>query len=104
MWTSSKQDWWSTAKFAWDAKPKDQIRERICLTDIIFLRYGDSKSGNICVEFEYFQSEGSINYLEVSYSDPDLEKYVEGNQYVLRNVDAYIRNKLLKQEYNYNFF
>ncbi len=74
------------------------------MTDIIFLRYGDSKSGNICVEFEYFQSEGSINYLEVSYSDPDLEKYVEGNQYVLRNVDAYIRNKLLKQEYNYNFF
>ncbi len=77
--------------------------ERICLTDIVFLKYGDSKSGNICVEFEYFQSDSSINYLEVTYSDPELEKYVEGNPHVLRNIDVHLRNKLLKQEYNFNY-
>ena len=52
---------------------------------------------------EYFQSDDSINYLEVSYSDAELEKYVEGNPNVLRNIDGYLRNKLLKQEYSYNY-
>jgi hypothetical protein len=32
-----------------------------------------------------------------------MEKYVEANPYILKNVDAYLRNKLLKQEYNSNF-
>lgn len=77
--------------------------KKSCLTDIIFLKYGDSKTRNIRVEFEYSESNCTINYLEVSYSDPDLEKYVEGNPYVLRNIDSYLRNKLLKQESNYNF-
>jgi hypothetical protein len=71
--------------------------ERICLADIAFIKYGSSKSGTI--EFEYIESNCKINYLEINYSDPELEKYVEGNPHVLRNMDAYFRRKLLKQEY-----
>ena len=49
----------------------------ICLTDIVFLRYmseGIMQSGMLTVEFEYSSSVGSLNYLEVEYSDPHNEK------------------------------
>ena len=88
------------SEFKWDKRDcHSHTGGRICLTDMIFLNYGDSKAGSICVEFEYLQSDSSINYLDICYSDPDLERYVEGNPYVLRNIDAYVRNKLLKQEF-----
>ncbi len=67
---------------------------------MIFLNYGDSKAGSICIEFEYFQSDSSINYLDICYSDPELERYDEGNPFVLKNIDGYVRNKLLKLEFN----
>lgn len=92
------------SEFKWDKNDgQNYTSGRICLTDMIFLNYGDSKAGSILVEFEYFSSNSSINYLDICYSDPDLERYVEGNHFVLKNIDAYIRNKLLKQEFNYNF-
>jgi hypothetical protein len=81
---------------------RDNAYDRICLKHVIFLKYTGSKDGNICLEFEYIPSDSSINYLEVSYSNPELEKYVEGNPNVLRNIDAYLRNKLLEREFNYS--
>jgi hypothetical protein len=88
----------------WDKKDgHSHTGGRICLTDMVFFKYGDSKAGSVCVEFEYFLLDSSINYLDICYSDPDLERYVEGNQFVLKNIDAYIRNKLLKQEFDHNF-
>jgi hypothetical protein len=83
---------------------QDKRSERICLTDIAFLKYGDFKTGIICVEFEYIESSCTLNYLEIKYSDRELEEYVEGNPCVLRNMDAYFRNKLLKQQYSFNKF
>jgi hypothetical protein len=77
--------------------------EGICITDIVFLKYEESKAGNISVKFEYIPSDCSLNYLEIDYSDYGLEKYVEGNPYVRRNIDAYLRNKLLKDEFNYYY-
>jgi hypothetical protein len=92
------------SEFKWDKEVnQSQAGGGICLTDMIFLNYGDSRAGSICVEFEYFSSDSSINYLDICYSDSDLERYVEGNPFVLKNIDAYVRNKLLKQEFNYNF-
>jgi len=79
---------------------RDNAGNRICLTHVIFLKYTGAKDGNIFLEFEYIPSDSSINYLEVGYSNPDLEKYVEGNPNVLRNIDAYLRNKLLEREFN----
>ena len=83
-----------------DTKQGDNAHDRIRLKEVAFLKYADSKDGNICIEFEYISSDSSINYLEVSYSHPDMEKYVEVNTNVLRNIDAYLRNKLLQREFN----
>ena len=83
-----------------DTKQGDNSPDRICLTEVVFLKYADTKDGDICIEFEYVSSDSSINYLEVSYSHPDIEKYVEGNPNVWRNIDAYLRNKLLQWELN----
>ena len=77
--------------------------DKICLTDIVFLRYtsdGIVQSGMLTIEFEYSSSQGSLNYLEVEYSDPRMRKYVEGNPNVMRNIDSHLRNNLLYQEYN----
>ena len=79
----------------------------IRLTDMIFLRYaleGESKTGTITVELEYSSSSCSINYINVHYSDPELTKHVEGNPRVLRNIDSYLRTKLLKLEHNFSYF
>ncbi len=77
----------------------------ICMTDIMFLKYlveGITHSGMLTVEFEYSSSRCTINYLDVHFSDPEIRQQVEGNRYVLRNIDSYLRNKLLNQEYNFN--
>ena len=79
--------------------------DKICMTDIVFLRYlsdGIIHSGTLAIEFEYSSSHCSINYLDVIYSDPQMRKYVEGNPNVLRNIDSYLRNNLLYQEYSIN--
>lgn len=75
------------------------------MTDIVFLRYlsdGIIHSGMLAIEFEYSSSHCSINYLDVIYSDPQMRKYVEGNPNALRNIDSYLRNNLLYQEYSIN--
>jgi len=56
-----------------DTKQGDNAHDRIRLTEVVFLKYAGSKDGNICIEFEYISSDSSINYLEVSYSHPDME-------------------------------
>lgn len=53
------------------------------------------------MEFEYSPGDSPINYLDVQYSDPSLTNHGEGNPQVLRNIDSYLRNKLLKLEYDF---
>ena len=75
------------------------------MTELVFLKYvvdAVTKSGMITIEFEYSSSRLTINYLDVEFSDNDLRKHVEGNPRVLRNIDSYLRNKLLYQEYNFH--
>jgi hypothetical protein len=79
--------------------------DKICMTEMVFLRYlseGIMQYGTLTVEFEYSSSLCSINYLDVQYSDPQMRKHVEGNPKVLRNIDSYLRNNLLYQEYRIN--
>jgi hypothetical protein len=85
------------------ATSSDNDNDKICMTDIVFLKYmseGIIHSGTLTVEFEYSTSLCSINYLDVQYSDPQMRKHVEGNPNVLRNIDSHLRNNLLYQEYN----
>jgi hypothetical protein len=76
------------------------------LTDIVFLKYvseGKSNTGTITLKFEYNSDNEKINYLDIQYSDRILEKHVEFNPHVLRNIDSYLRSKLLKEEFNIRF-
>jgi hypothetical protein len=75
------------------------------MTETVFLKYvvdAVAKSGMLTIEFEYSSSHLTINYVDVEFSDNDLRKHVECNLRVLRNIDSYLRNKLLYQEYNLN--
>jgi hypothetical protein len=77
--------------------------DKICLTDRHMSRYmseGVVQSGMLTIEFEYSSSVGSLNYLEVEYSDPRMRKHVEDNPNVMRNIDSHLRNNLIYQEYN----
>jgi hypothetical protein len=88
-----------------NATSSGNYNDRICMTDIIFLRYmseGIVHSGTLAMEFEYSSSLCSINYLDVQYSDPQMRKHVEGNPNVLRNIDSHLRNNILYQEYSIN--
>lgn len=82
-------------------------RNVVNLSEIILLKYSvgeKSKTGTIVIEFEYSPNECSINYRNISYGDKEMVKYVEGNPKVLRNIDSYLRNKLIKFEYNFSSF
>ena len=85
--------------------PTGNDNDVISMTDVVFLRYmseGIIHSGTLAIEFEYSSSLCSINYLDVQYGDPQMRKHVEGNPNVLRNIDSYLRNNLLYQEYSIN--
>jgi hypothetical protein len=66
------------------------------------MKYNDSKTGSMFVELEYIQYDNTWNYQGITYSDADLEKYVESNPQVLRKIDADLRNRL-KQKYHHSF-
>jgi hypothetical protein len=76
-----------------------------CFTDLVSIQYrdndGGTKSGVISVELEFSPSDLSINYLSVDYIDPELERRADSNPNVLRNIDSYLRNKLLKLDYKF---
>jgi hypothetical protein len=80
----------------------EKYSKRILFNDIIFMKYNDSKTGSMFVELEYIQYDNTWNYQGITYSDADLEKYVESNPQVLRKIDADLRNRL-KQKYHHSF-
>jgi len=57
-------------------------------------------SAFVTLEYMYNTRSGSIKYVDIQYSDRRLEKHIEQNPNVIRNVDSYLRNKLLKLEYD----
>jgi hypothetical protein len=82
-----------------------QIHDKVCLTDAVWLTYsnrrGELKSGVVTIEIEFSSSDSIINYLNIEYSDSEIMEAVESNPKILRNIDSYLRNKLLKIEYNF---
>jgi hypothetical protein len=87
-----------------DKSSKPTSADVLHFADIISIRYRDDgliKSGIITIDIEFSPSNLSINYLDVQYSDPILGQKVEDNPNILRNIDSYLRNKLLKLEYNF---
>ena len=82
---------------------RNSSKQRIALTDFVFLKCklnGEIRTGSITLDYEYDPEQNTLYYHEVRYSDSYLEAHVESNPQVLKNVDSYVRNRLLKREFN----
>jgi hypothetical protein len=85
----------------------EQYNGLIRFYDVVALSFKDNNeilSAFITLEYLYNTQSGSIKYVDIKYSDRRLEKHIEQNPNVIRNVDSYLRNKLLKLEYDINYF
>lgn len=75
--------------------------------DVVALSFKDNNeilSAFITLEYTYNTRSGSIKYVDITYSDRRLEKHIEQNPNVIRNVDSYLKNKMLKLEYDIDSF
>jgi hypothetical protein len=53
------------------------------------------RPSRVIVEYKYYPSSGAIHYVDVRYTDSELQSVVEGNPAMMKNIDNYLR-KLLK--------
>jgi hypothetical protein len=85
----------------------EQKNDLIRFYDVVALSFKDNNeilSAFITLECTYNTQSGSIKYVDIKYSDTRLEKHIEQNPNVIKNVDSYLRNKLLKLEYDIDSF
>jgi hypothetical protein len=54
----------------------------------------NSKPSKIVIEYQYYPSNGAIDYVDVRYSDKQLQSKVEGNLEMMKNIDSYLRRVL----------
>lgn len=57
----------------------------------------NSIPSKIIIEYQYYPSNGAIDYVDVRYTDKQLQSKVEGNPEMMRNIDNYIRRVLSQQ-------
>jgi hypothetical protein len=57
----------------------------------------DSKTSTIVIEYQYYPSTGTIDYVDVLYTDVRLQSKIEGNLKLMKNIDNYLRNVLNEQ-------
>lgn len=69
--------------------PSFFIRGRMSL--IFRLNHKPSK---IIIDYQYYPSSGSIDYVDVRYTDRELKSKVETNPEMMRNIDSYLRRVL----------
>jgi hypothetical protein len=73
----------------------------INLYDLIAIKFpseGLILSGFITIKYRYNSKNGIITYAYIKYSDKRMEKYLEDNPNVIRNIDSYLKNKMLQSE------
>ena len=71
------------------------IRGRISLTFKL-----DKKPSKIIIEYQYYPSDGSIDYVDVRYSEKQLQSKVESNPEMMKNIDNYLRKVLNERSAN----
>jgi hypothetical protein len=54
----------------------------------------DSKTSKIVIDYQYYPSDGSIDYVDVRYSDKQLQSKVEDSPEMMKNIDNYLRKAL----------
>ena len=60
---------------------------------------GKILSGFITIEYKYNPQKVTITYSNVKYSDKRMEAYLEKNPNVIRNIDSFLKNKMLESEF-----
>ena len=74
----------------------------IKLYDLIAIKFpseGKILSGFITIEYRYNPQKVTITYSNVKYSDKRMEAYLEKNPNVIRNIDSFLKNKMLESEF-----
>ncbi len=54
----------------------------------------DSKTSRVVIEYQYYPSNGTIQYINVLYTDKKLQTKIEGDPEMMRNIDNYLRKVL----------
>jgi hypothetical protein len=54
----------------------------------------DRKPSKIVIEYQYYPSDGSIEYVDVRFTDKQLQSKVESNPALMKNIDNYLRKVL----------
>ena len=54
----------------------------------------DRKPSRILIEYQYYPSGGSIDYVDVRFTDKQLQSKVESNPEMMKNIDNYLRKVL----------
>ena len=60
----------------------------------IAFRLEGKASLQIIVDYEYYPSSGTINYINVRYSNDKLRSRIEGDPAMMKNIDNYLRKSL----------
>jgi hypothetical protein len=74
----------------------------IKLYDLIAIKFpseGKILSGFITIEYKYHPQKVTITYSNIKYSDKRMEAYLEKNPNVIRNIDSFLKNKMLESEF-----
>lgn len=57
----------------------------------------NNKTSKIVIEYQYYPSTGTIQYMNVVYSDEKLQSKIEGDPEMMKNIDNYLRKVLNKR-------
>ncbi len=54
----------------------------------------DKKPSKIIIEYQYYPSNDYIDYVDVRYTDTELQSKVEGDPDMMKKIDNYLRRHL----------
>ena len=53
-----------------------------------------NKTSKVVIDYQFYPSDGSIDYVDVRYTDKQLQSKVEGSPELMKNIDNYLRRIL----------
>jgi hypothetical protein len=59
-----------------------------------------SKTSKVVIDYQYYPSDGSIDYVDVRYTDKELQSKVESSPEMMKNIDNYLRRVLNERSAN----
>jgi hypothetical protein len=62
----------------------------------IGFKFNNNKS-RVVIEYQYYPSTGTIQYVNVAYSDEKLQSKIESDPEMMKNIDNYLRRVLNKR-------